>query len=131
MIKVSLFWFFLFLPSGTFFAVWVAAVVRRTPPADGSVLQRSLQERRACLGKQRLLMRGGDHGPRVALERRLLRGKLLQASAGSLGDQLRGRRLVWDQLLGLGGRSADRRLRRSLGGGRPRSGRRRSRWRRE
>lgn len=123
------FFFFLFLPSGPFFEVWVAAVMSRTPPADGSVLQRSLLERRACLGEQRLLM-GGDYGPWVALERRLL-SKLLQASAGGLGDQLRVRRLVWDQLLGVGGQSRDRLLRWRLGGVRQRGGwRRRSRWRR-
>lgn len=108
----------------------MAAVISRTPPANGSVLQRSLLERRACLGKQRLLM-GGDYGPWVALERRLM-SKLLQARAGCLGDQLRVRRLVWDQLLGVGGQSRDRLLRRRLGGVRQRGGRRqRSRWRRE
>lgn len=123
------FFFFKFLPSGPFFEVWVAAVISRTPPADGSVLQGSLLERRACLGEQRLLM-GGDDGPRVALGRRLL-SKLLQARAGGLGDQLRVRRLVWDQLLGVGGQSGDRPLGWRLGGVRQRGGwRQRSRWRR-
>lgn len=87
------------IPSWPLFVIYMAAVLSRTSPADGTILLGSLLEHGARLGQYGVLLRWrGDDGAWITLDHVLV-CVLLGFCIVGLGNERRVRRLVGYQLL--------------------------------